>query len=248
MSRLGWAAQSTFRVDDLYFGVRANTSEADAVVRRALARHWVPEVEAPPNFSVSLHPALDGHSGVRPLDLLYRSGTLVARGRRPIEIVHALASYLSGFGGDLSDVLVTSAAALHRDGVAVLVPRELYSVLDTLDPHLRRRRLRFVHAPFSLLDRRTGTLVVRPPAVDVAPELGPRPGHYSIRGWAFFAGTPTLPWTLGVAMALRTVDRRAAGAQATLDTLGRLFSSAAVVGFSAADRELITRLDEVMSG
>lgn len=105
----------------------------------------------------------EGHQGVyapvtltveRPqsLYLLYRGGELLTRARTADALSHTLAQVLAGYGvPDPSETTLMCAAAVHRDGRAVLLPRNWLSDLVVHSTRLERAGWRLCPRPFTTL-------------------------------------------------------------------------------------------------
>lgn len=220
-------------------GVRTNTPAADELVRRALAGIWVPGVDAPPNFSVSLE-LPDGSTAPTKrakLNILYRSSSMVIRSRSPRRVVEGLASFMSSYEGTADQLLVSVDRAIVGRDQAILVPAALTGALETLDPRLRRKGWRFVDSLLSVIDADTGELVVRDPAVRVDPtafdgvddgaagELpAVPPGRYPVARWILGApGSTDMSRAGAVATAIRAVTTDPLGPALTLRALAKVF-------------------------
>lgn len=203
---------STFKIGDLHIGVRSNTLETGARVRRSLAQYLVEDVEAPPNYSVIL---ANGDGVGRGLNLLYRSWTTIIRSRYPSRVLRGLVRHLGQFDPSDPEYLRARVVALVRDRQAILVPDRVFTWTDILTPRLHRQGWQFVDAPFVDIDPKTAELVVTETevahlAAEIPEEVPTRsepapvpPGRYPLLGWAFMASDQSARglMTLGAATA-----------------------------------------------
>jgi hypothetical protein len=153
-------------------------------------------------------------------------------------------SYLGAFLDDGHDSLLqTSMLGLVTDGHAIVAPRSLLGSLKVLQPRLERQGLRFVDSPFAMVDPSTGELVVPASPLDIDGDAlhsldkefgargrtdeGVRPGRYTIKGWAGFAGGPDdagpMSRAKAVAAAAGSVVLGDQEPQSVLDTLAEMF-------------------------
>ena len=242
MDRLVWAASSTFRIDDLFIGVRSTSEAVDDVLRRTLKAHLVPEVEAPSNYSVSIgETGADGRSAG--FHFLYRSSSAVVRTRDPERVVRALMAWLHSHREEQpQDVLRVWGTALISEHGAVVGPPAVQHALEVVERRLNSRGIRVVDAPTVPIDPQRSEVVVPEPDLEIDWSVladladavpGPRradppvpPGRYPIVGWGF----PVLPEQVGpfprahaiTLGAQHVVNRRDLGAQATLDGLAEV--------------------------
>ena len=170
-------------------------------MRRALGAEVVPDVEAPPNYSIVLA-ASRNEGRVRELHRLFQSTRLVLRTRDPVRLLHGLANYLSAFLPPPEGLLRTAAMAVVADGEAVLVPGSLLSAVKLVQPRLHRAGFQIADVPVTLLAPDTAELVVPEPGVTVdeaviegvgggSPMSEPRrvtPGRYPVRAWLMNVG------------------------------------------------------------
>ena len=231
-----WAATTTFAIGDVWLGVRSNTEEFDARLRRVLAAHLAPDVEAPANYSCKLASG-ERVRGQRNLHFLYRGQSALVRTRSERRVMHALLAELSWYAGrpDASLLSVHGIAFVGANG-ALIAPPTLRPWLSTIERRLEAKGLRIVDTPTVLVDPARSEVVVPAPALtldhDALAEMrGPgdefvAPGRYPIRGWAFFT-EPTEHDTVGRARAIAMVAQLADnvdtfGLQESLDAIAQV--------------------------
>ena len=188
-----------YHIGPFHLGVRCDTDELDAALRRALQRYFVSGVEAPPNYSLRLSHG-DG-SGNQKLKFLYRGHTCVIRSRWRSRVVRGLLSYLDEIAAPLDGTLRVRSFALVKQGKAYLVPRMIEVWLDLLSSRLHKEGFQFVDLQNAAVDLETRELVVHQLQLEVdtaalgellRPEGGGRepqavaPGRYPIVSWAYF--------------------------------------------------------------
>lgn len=262
VSRLGWAASSTFLVGDLHLGVRSNSLATDELVRNVLAPCWVPGVEAPPNYSVWIEAPTQGEhsSPATALHRLYRSSGLVVRSRDSRRVIDGLVSYLSTHADPHDGLLPSVNAALVGHDRAILLPNQLLGSLELLQPRLERKGWRFVDSFVTAIDPDTAELVVRPNllpvdwavidgldgrshrGIDAVPA-----GRYPIARWIFFPQpgiNGSASKAAAVAAAMGTVAKDALGPQASLRAVARVFTRATACSVTSADRK--TTVSEIV--
>jgi len=233
-------------------------TETDELLRRALAHHLVPDVEAPANYSLILSGG-GRNKKIEQVNLLYRSSKLVVRSRTPSRVVHGLFAYLSGHM-DRPEGIRTGAVVVIADGNAVLMPPVVLGSLKVLQPYLRRARWQIADVPYAILDVEAGEVVIPEPALTVdttileeieareasAKELARvLPGRYPIQGWACPADTEVdvLSPAMAVALTLPSVDETFLGIEGTVKALGRLFSRVKPVGVQLGKpKEMVNEL------
>jgi hypothetical protein len=193
-------------------GVRASTEAATARVQHAFERYVVIDRSAPPNYSLYLtDPGLDRS---RPLVRLYRGCDLIfvtCSLPRAIAVLRGhLTEHLSARPRPRRFLRLAQMTVLGPSG-AVLLPRELRTVLPSLELRLRREGLRVLESDAVLVDADTSEVVVEPWRVvfhegENAP--GPRheaeaaaPGRYGIIAWAFRDPPADRAFTKGQAVA-----------------------------------------------
>jgi hypothetical protein len=199
-----WAATSTFDVDGLYLGVRSTTTSVDDVLRAALAAHLVPDVEAPPNYSVQLgEPSASGPA--TGFHFLYRSSASVVRTRDARRVVRGLFTHLSSHRVDPGPGLLrVHGVTLVAGGTALLAPPVLRQWPELLERRLNGQGVRFADTPWALVDPTRAEVVVPDPSLEVdwsaldrldtltggraRPDPPVEPGRYPLVGWAFWVG------------------------------------------------------------
>jgi hypothetical protein len=210
-----WAASATFGVGDVWLGVRSSTDQFDARLRRALAAHLAPDVEAPANYSCKLATG-ERTRGQRSLHFLYRGTSAIVRTRSERRLMHALLAELSWYAAppDPSLLSVHGVGLAGANG-AVVAPPALRPWLSTNERRLQSKGLRIIDTPTVLVDPARAEVVVPEPALTldraaIAAYGRPgddeivAPGRFPIRGWAFFTEPTehdTVPRARAVAMA-----------------------------------------------
>lgn len=242
LDRLVWAAQSTFRVDDLYLGVRSTDAAFHQVIEQALAAHLVADLEAPPNYSVHI-----GHrrnrDSVAGLHAVYEGAGLASRTRDARRAVHALFNHLAARRGKVPEGLLSlSATVLVGDGVAVLAPVAVRAWRADIERRLLASGLRIVDSPSVYVDPASFEVVLSEPALDIAwpaldileehfPGGGPAdapapPGRYRLVGWGMLVegrDTGPLDPASAVARAVESVDHLPeSGARSLLESVAFL--------------------------
>jgi hypothetical protein len=199
-----WAATSTFAVDGLHIGVRANTTSLDEVLRAALAAHLVDDVEAPANYSVQLGEPSTSGAGAG-FHFLYRSSASVVRTRDARRVVRGLFTHLSSHHVDPGPGLLrVHGVTLVAGDTAVLAPAALRQWPELIERRLNGQGLRFADTPWALVDPARAEVVVPEPSLDIdwsaldpldmlaggrgRPDPPVAPGRYPLVGWAFWVG------------------------------------------------------------
>ncbi|MGH9177319.1 MAG: hypothetical protein ACRD0N_02025 [Acidimicrobiales bacterium] len=249
--RLVWAATSTFRIGDLHLGVRSGHQGLHEWLRRALAAHLVPDVEAPDNFTLLVGQRGDGEAS-RPargravgggFHFLYRSSASMVRTRDPHRLARALLHHLDGFRPDAgAGLLQLSVSVLVGEAGAVLAPASLRGWLEVVERRLNARGLIVADLPWVAVDADRGEVVVPEPDLRVdwsafddleevvatprRTEAVVQPGRYPIVGWGLQTeadGAGTLRPALAVARAAPSVINVAElGGQGVLDQVAGL--------------------------
>ena len=186
-----WTASGTFKIGDLFVGVRSYPAALSNRVRSTLADHVVEDVDAPPNYSLRLETREPGRKGPSRTYALYRSQCLLLRTRKRERVLRALAHCLSGHVDPRVGLVRVRQQAVVGISGAVLLPHELHWRLEALEPRLGANGMWLADPPFIDIDAGTGELILAPPmiGVDVA-ALGARRdrpgpyGRYPIREWA----------------------------------------------------------------
>jgi hypothetical protein len=215
-----WAASTTLRIGDVYVGVRSDPAELSNHLRRALARHVVEGVHAPPNYSVRLENRDAGHPGPVRAYVLYRSQCLLLRTRTRNRLMRALVRSLESHLGVRHELVRLRQLAVVGPTEALILPHELFWRLEAMEPRLHAHGMWLVDPPFVDIDVSSRTLVLAQPTVDeddraiaAGPDphpsrgrVGPVPGRYPIREWAILrsdeGGTPTAREALGTLLPL----------------------------------------------
>jgi len=217
-----------------------NTSEADAVIRRALKARVVTldGVEAPPNFSMRIEPEERGANRPRPLHQLFRSSNLIVRSRSPERVVRALMTRLAAFEADDTRLRAFSFVVV-RDGEAIVLPSVVVNQIKVLQSRLNRAGYQVADGDHVTIDPGTAEVVIDEPSLPVdwaaldGLDEGVRPGselpaapvgRYRLRAWGFFRRpeqtTPTR--ADAVAGALTATNFVSYGAQRGMDEIAEL--------------------------
>ena len=232
-----WAASSTFAIGDVWLGIRSSTDEFDTRLRRVLAAHVAPEVDAPANYSCKLANG-ERTRGKRNLQFLYRGNSAIVRTRSERRVMHALLAELSWYAGPHEPSLLSvHGIALVGPTGALIAPPTLRPWLSTIERRLQAKGLRIVDTPTVLVDPARSEVVVPEPALtldrDALAELRGTgddevvaPGRHPIRGWAFFTEPTedgTVPRARAVAMVAQLADNvDAFGLQESLDGIAHV--------------------------
>lgn len=186
-----WTASDTFKVGDVYVGVRSHPAALSNRVHATLADQMVGGVDAPPNYSLRLETPEPGRKGPARAYALYRSQCLLLRTRKRERVLRALVRCLSGHVGSLDGLVRVRQLAVVGSSGAVILPHELHWRLEALEPRLGAHGMWLADPPFIDIDAATGELILAPSMIDVdAAALGAgsdRPGRYGrypIREWA----------------------------------------------------------------
>jgi hypothetical protein len=265
LDRLVWAASSTFHIGPHLLGVRSDSEWLDGLIRRALAEHHVPDVEAPANFSVVV-PRDDSGSAAKGLNMLYEGHTNLVRSRHAGRVLRALFQHLSKHvPSESGGYLRVSDLALVRDNRSILVPRNIVTWMDQLAPRLNRAGWQFVDQPWSTIDLETGALVVPPATLEVdasweaeisavqsGREPGPvAPGRYRLSGWGVYSvEEKVMSRAAGVASTIaKVLNPLDFGVRDTLEAMIDLSGRISVAGLgSPFENDFATRLMEVDAG
>lgn len=186
-----WTASDTFKIGDLYVGVRSHPAALSNRVRSTLADHVAEDVDAPPNYSLRLETREPGRKAPARTYALYRAQCLLLRTRKRERVLRALVRCLSGHVESRDGLVrVRQQAVVGRSG-AVILPHELHWRLEALEPRLGENGMWLADPPFIAIDAATGELILAPPMIEAdAAALGagsdrPGPyGRYPIREWA----------------------------------------------------------------
>jgi hypothetical protein len=167
-----WRMRSTYRIGSRLVTVGTDRAPADAAMRQALAAHLAVAPagteSTPPLLAVTWsEPVRDATGGdPQPLHLLQRGDTLVARSRRPADVVRALAGHLATYGDLAALGLATVGGVVVGAGdQAVIVP-------EPEDPirfrrSLARHGVRVADLPVAIVDPVRGEAVVGAPGLTV---------------------------------------------------------------------------------
>lgn len=259
LNRLVWAGSSTYRIGPLYLGVRSDSAWLDQVLREALQDYWVPEVEAPPNYSIVISRE-DSNGNSAGLNMLYEGHTNLVRSRYPERAIRALFQHLAKYLPAQSDGLLRAAAqALVRDGRAILVPNFVVTWMAQLAPRLNRSGWQFVDQPQAAIDLEHAELVVLPPRLAISdswlkelsgnrsekePDLV-EPGRYPLAGWGVFSAEErVMSRAAGTAVLAMTITNPSAiGVSETVDGLLDITARIPVTGLgSPFEGDLAARL------
>jgi hypothetical protein len=204
----------------------------------------MPDADAPPNYSLRMAST----DGVRHHRMFYKCETSV-RTRSLQRLLRAVCAYLAGHAEeDDATTVQVDAVVLAYDGMAILLPAELRSLLPA-EEALRRRGVSLSDSPTAALDPAGGELVVRPPkfpldekaladaaALDAEPVeviSAVAPGRYPVRCVVHVvaSGQPDAPSraTLVGRSNRRVRNRAAVGAQTALSAVTRTTMGADLV-------------------
>jgi hypothetical protein len=158
------AGPIAIRVGDLVIGVRTNDDEMSALLLGALGPLHEPDLDAPPNLSLTFG-ATDGR--VRNLHFLYRSGQSVVRTRSRGRILRGALRHLEGFAPTPPDRTAINAKLLVRDGDATLVDGRFGATVDVLERRLHRLGFHVADVHTPLLDRHTLEITLEAPRLEI---------------------------------------------------------------------------------
>lgn len=202
---------------DFHIGVRSNTLDGDATMRRLLADHLVDDPSAPANYSLLSPEPGEGRRGIY---RLYKGSTAIARARTEGRLLSALVEVLAGHLEGKNHLVPINVRPFLKGGEVILVPRETVSLLDSIEPRLRRLGVECLVHVKPKLDPSTGSVVLNEEALPIRREvlegldgdsgaLFPRNGRFRVRDWIFFGADPdgdaTLSPAVAVSRALGTV-------------------------------------------
>jgi hypothetical protein len=165
VDRLGWAAQSTFRIGRFYVGVRSNKGEVDAALRRILHRHLSYSIAAERNFSVRVREREP--AGVDQSQLLFQGCTTVLRARRAGQVIDDLLRRLDAHARADDDALLRlELPAVIKHGRAIVLPAWVGRAPRELD-RLQRAGFVPVAGGDTYIDPSLGQLRVPSLALDI---------------------------------------------------------------------------------
>lgn len=209
-----WIGTRAYGIGGYHVGIRYDSDATASVLDRVFADARVDDERVPENYSVSLSSERDART--RRLDLLVRGGTQLVRSRSAERVVQGLLTYLAADVAPVDAALTrVNATVAFRGDEAFLLPPDLVSRLEHLQPHLTRAGLRLADVPYAAVDLARAEIVIPEPVVDVAPALlgelrvdtGARepaavaPGRHPIRAW-YFAHSPVAVGRLSPATAV----------------------------------------------
>ena len=124
LDALPWLPVCALAIGDHRLGVRSNSAEADAVVRRAFARHVIDDDRVAANYSVVLidERAGPGAGRTHQRSGLYEGNLWLGTAPEPAEIVRSLARRLAASVPDDPPRLRLEALTIVGDTGAVLLP------------------------------------------------------------------------------------------------------------------------------
>jgi hypothetical protein len=246
------------RVGDLVIGVRTNDEEMSSLLAGALRPHVEPDVDAPPNLSLTFG-ATEGR--LRDRHYLYRSGVSVVRTSSRGRLLRGALRYLESYAPLASFMTGVNAKLLLGDGEAVLVDGRFGVTVDVLERRLQRLGLRVADVHTPLLDPETLDIRVPAPRLEVDPdgraEIDRRyppasqegelqPGRYLLAGivaWGDQMPNGSSPAQRFAELVALVSGRDGGIAPDDLDTLRRLTDTCEVVRIPHADaRELVRAL------
>jgi hypothetical protein len=215
-----WAATGAYQIGEYRVGVRADSTRTDQVLAQFLAASRLPdEIRAPDDYAIVLG---DGGTTKRGLNLVLEGDSTVVRTRSPRRALMGLAAYLaSHLPSETTGLLRASCLTVIVDGEAVILPSDVNSWLDELQPRLARLGAAPIDRPFVSIDAQRREVIVEEPALPVdlsvlegLPEPAPRrserpmvePGRYPLRRWLIWQSNEEPPLTRGqlVTQALST--------------------------------------------
>jgi hypothetical protein len=202
LDALPWQPVCALAIGDHRLGVRSNSPEADAMVRRAFARHVVDDDRVAANYSVVVMDddaeAVAGRAHQR--SGLYEGNQWLGTVPKPLEIIRALARRLAAAVADDPPMLRLEALTIVGDTGAVLLPWFQGVLGDRTAAIADRPGWSSYQAPI-WIDTATRELRLDPPGIDLdlsdldGPEPGAPPSAAS-------AGTATSSPTLaGIVLA-----------------------------------------------
>jgi hypothetical protein len=203
VQRSVWAGTRAYLVDGCHVGVKVATAETGAIVDRLFPGARVDDRYVPVHYAVELHAdGLDDSASATPRNVLVHGGSELVRSHSAARVLSALLAHLTDdLGIADSSACRIAAAALVRDGRAVVVPWATRHWSRSLEPMVAERGFVFVDGPAPGIDLDRGEIVVAAPSVPHDPEvlaeldrtahLGAElarvmPGRYPIAAWCFF--------------------------------------------------------------
>jgi len=202
-ARSVWADTRAYAVDGCHVGIKVATAETAAIVDRLFPGTRVDDRYVPVHYAVELHAeGLHDSASAAPRNVLVHGGSELVRSHSAARVLSALLAHLTDdLGTADSGACRIAAAALVRDGRAVVVPWATRHWSRSLEPMLAERGFVFVDGPAPGIDLDRGEIVVAAPSVPHDPEvlaeldraahLGAElarvmPGRYPIAAWCFF--------------------------------------------------------------
>jgi hypothetical protein len=152
------------RVGDLIVGVRTNDDEMTALLVGALRPHVVPDLDAPPNLSLTFGEA---EGRVRGVSFLYRSGVSVVRTSSPGRLLRAALRHVEGFAPPPTGAARLNAKLLVRGDEALIVDGRFGGTVDVLERRLHRLGCQLVDVHTPLLDRETLEVTLHAPRLEL---------------------------------------------------------------------------------
>jgi hypothetical protein len=231
-----WSRTTAYQIGPYHIGLRSDSERATELVERLLSTFAVTDSRTPTNYSLVLGDPTELDSA--DLRLLLAGSQTVMRTRSPRRALETLVAHLDSHVPVARRGLArTHNLALVRGTEALLLPPMGQTLRMQLLPHLARRDISVVDAPFASIDLGSGALVVDRPdlAVDITvldevadSALGrsepppAAPGHYPLKAWWVLPVTDDgddLSPAQAVAAMLTTVD---SGSEAFAGYVSRL--------------------------
>ena len=262
--RYEWAPTRTVQVGDQFVGIRANSTDSDALLRQLLAAHIADDVEPPyANHSIRIGDP-QSTDAPQPLQLLYDGECLVWRSRRASSALAVLLRHLAArvpqvVGGPR----IWCAAFRCPDGTALLASTVARRQAARQAAQLLANGVELLPTPFVQFDVSSGEAVLPMPALnlswdvdgsavdldlsDLASSLGEQ--RFPVRAWVFLSGPGALdpmrrPDALPLA-AQALIGEDMPTPQATAD-LAEVLSATTPIGAGKLNSlELVSRLPEL---